>query len=91
MTAVIRFVLYSFFSSLAKLFIDREVKRHSDTIFQVIDSQLPQDLGKTPAAVAFTIESAIKLATGLASVDTRQVQQVRDMFDPIKFIAGRVK
>lgn len=92
MAAAIRFILYNAFSSLAKLFIDQQVKKHAGKIFELVDRDLPVAISTgMPAIVGYTIESSILCATGLASVDERQVQQVRDLFDPIKFVARKLK
>jgi hypothetical protein len=85
--SIVKFFLYHVFSSLAKLFIDREVKRHQATIFRVLDRELWRGGVAHPMKEA-VMGSLIKAATGLASVDARQVQQVRDLFDPLAFAKG---
>jgi hypothetical protein len=84
---IIKFFLYHVFSSLAKLFIDREVKRHQATIFKIVDGELWKS-GPGHALKESVLSSMIMAATGLASVDERQVQQVRDLFDPLAFARG---
>jgi hypothetical protein len=85
--SIIKFFLYHVFSSLAKLFIDREVKRHQATIFRVLDRELWRGGAAHPLKES-VLSSMIMAATGLASVDARQVQQVRDLFDPLAFAKG---
>ena len=87
MTTAFRFVLYQVFSSLAKLFIDREIKRHQDKIFRVLDRELWRGGASHPLKES-VLKSVIAAATGLASVDERQAQQVRDLFDPLAFARG---
>jgi hypothetical protein len=87
MTAALRFILYNAFTSLAKLFIDREVKKHQETIFKIVDRELWKGGPGHPMKES-VMKSMIMAATGLASVDERQVQQVRDLFDPLAFARG---
>ena len=85
--SIVKFFLYYVFSSLAKLFIDREVKRHQDKIFKILDRELWKG-GPSHALKESVMTSMIMAATGLASVDERQVRQVRDLFDPLAFAKG---
>jgi hypothetical protein len=88
MITAARFLLYGAFSSLAKYFLDREVKRRLDPIFEQVDKALPAALATgQPDVVDGTITAAIA-AAGIPNVDARQVRQVLDLFDPIAF-AGR--
>lgn len=92
MTAALRFILYNAFTSLARLFIDRQVKQHQSAIFALVDRQMAPALATgSPAIVAETIKGAILTGAGLAVVDERQVQQVRDLFDPMAFVSRRVR
>ena len=84
---IIKFLLYHVFSSLAKLFIDREVKRHQAAIFKIVDRELWKGGPNHPLRES-VLSSMIMAATGLASVDERQVRQVRDLFDPLAFAKG---
>ena len=90
MLAVLRFTLYQTFSSTAKLFIDREVKRHQDKIFSALDRELWQGNSANPMKEEI-MGKIIMGATKLASVDTRQIQQVRDLFDPLAFAQRLLK
>lgn len=84
---MIRFILYSIFSSLARLFIDQQVKKHAGRIFELVDKSLPSAMiPNPPSTLDLVLKEAIMTATGLASVDERQVQQVRDLFDPVQFV-----
>jgi len=83
----LRFILYNAFTSLAKLFIDREVKKHQEAIFKIMDRELWKGGPGHPLKES-VMKSMIMAATGLASVDERQVQQVRDLFDPLAFARG---
>ena len=88
----LRFILYNAFTSLARLFIDRQVQAHAATIFALVDRQMAPALATgSPAIVAETIKRAISTAAGLAVVDERQVQQVRDLFDPVEFVSRRIR
>jgi hypothetical protein len=88
--AVLRFAAYQIFSSLAKLFIDREVKRHQAAIFKLLDQELWNG-GKSHQMKESVMGSLIGAATGLASVNARQIQQVRDLFDPLAFAKGMIR
>ena len=85
--SVLRFFLYRVFKALAGMFIDREVKRHQARIFEVLDREMWRG-GSGQSWKESAIKTVIMAATGLASVDERQVQQVRDLFDPLAFAKG---
>jgi putative AlgH/UPF0301 family transcriptional regulator len=85
--SILRFFLYQAFSSLAKLFIDREIKRHQAAIFRIVDKELWKG-GPSHPLRGSVLSSMIAAATGLEKVDERQVQQVRDLFDPLAFAKG---
>lgn len=87
MMSALRFILYNVFSSIAKLFIDREVKKHQDRIFKIMDRELWKGGAGHPLQES-VMKSMIMAATGLLSVDDRQVRQVRDLFDPLAFARG---
>ena len=89
MITAARFLLYSIFTSLARAFIDRQVKRNAEAIFAQLDPKIPSLMAvASPAIVEAAAVRAIQAATGLASVDQRQVAQVLDLFNPA-FAAGR--
>lgn len=85
--SVLRFFLYRVFKALAGMFIDQQVKRHSATIFKVLDRELWRG-GPAHPLKESALKTMIMAATGLASVDERQVEQVRDLFDPLSFAKG---
>ena len=88
----LRFILYNAFTSLARLFIDRQVRQHQSTIFALVDRHMAPALANgSPAIVAETIKGAISTAADLSVVDERQIQQVRDLFDPVKFVSRRIR
>lgn len=90
--AVLRFVLYQALMRLAKLFIDRQVARHAETIFMLLDRRLAASFAAAPdVAVTDAIKSAILDATGASSVSARQIEQVRNLFDPVAFAARRAR
>jgi hypothetical protein len=90
MMTVIRFVVYRALMSLARLFIDRQVKQYAGVIFGELDPVLPALMaaGK-PIRAQVAVVDAIRAATGAKSVDPRQVAQVLDLFNPV-LAAGRV-
>ena len=91
---MMRFILYSIFTSLARMFIDRQVSRNASRIFSMIDRDLPEVLASgKPRLVDEAIARAIGAAAGLPSIAIHpyQVQQVRDLFDPGAFAARRAR
>ena len=90
--AALRFILYRVLTQLARLFIDRQVARHADAIFGLIDQQLPAAIASgSPDVVDITITGAIATALGGAHVVPEQVAQVRDLFDPVRYAARRAR
>ena len=88
--AALRFIFYRALTQLARLFIDRQVARHADAIFGLIDQQLPAAIATgSPDVVDITITGAIATALGGAHVVPEQVAQVRDLFDPVRYAARR--
>ena len=91
---MMRFILYSIFTSLARMFIDRQVSRNASRIFSMIDRDLPEvfNSGK-PRLVDQTIARAIAAATVSSpiAIHPYQVQQVRDLFDPEAFTARKLR
>ncbi len=88
--AALRFIFYRVLTRLARLFIDRQVAKHADAIFGLIDKQLPSAIATgSPDVVDITITGAIVTALGGAHVMPEQVQQVRDLFDPVRYAARK--
>jgi hypothetical protein len=88
--AALRFILYRVLTQLARLFIDRQVAKHADAIFGLIDQALPSAIATgSPDVVDITITRAIATALGGAHVAHEQVAQVRDLFDPVRYAARR--
>jgi hypothetical protein len=91
---MMQFILYSIFTSLARMFIDRQVRKHAARIFGMIDRELPSVFASgSPVVVDMTIARAISKAAEmpLNEIHPRQVQQVRDLFDPANFAARRAR
>jgi hypothetical protein len=84
MITKIRLTAYQIFRNLAGIFIDRQIKAHAPQIFDLVDRELWNG-GKPNPVKDRVLQSLIMAATGLASVDDNQVQQVRDLFDPVAF------
>jgi len=80
----LRFIAYQGLKNMADMFIDRQIKAHAPQIFDLVDRELWNG-GKPNPVKDRVLQSLIMAATGLASVDDSQVQQVRDLFDPVAF------